>query len=67
MFASTLPNVYDHLHSIKNTPFFDDISSDGSITVANKRSQNLKYLLVCDKPLNLKHDMTDFVSHRLET
>ena len=65
MFASTLPNVYDHIHSIKNAPFFNDISSDGSITVANKRSQNLKYLLVCDKP-NLKHDLTGFVSHRLK-
>lgn len=48
---------------IKNTPFFNDIFSDGSIFVDSKISQNLKYLLVCDEPLNIKHDLIDFVSH----
>ena len=53
-----------HLHLIKNSPFLQDISPDGSILVANKRSQNLKDLLGRGDPYNVKHDLTDIVPHQ---
>ena len=53
-----------HLHLIKNSPFLHNISPDGSILVTNKRCQNLKDLLVCGGPYNIKHDLTDIVPHQ---
>ena len=53
-----------HLYLIENLPFLHNIFPDGSILVANKRCQNLKDLLVCGDPYNIKHDLTDIVSHQ---
>ena len=58
IFTSTFnlqdPNVAQiinhHLHLIKDTPFLSDIFPDDSICAANKRFQNLKYLLTIKEP-----------------
>ena len=61
------PNVSQiinrHLHLIKNSPFLHNIFPDGFTLVANKHCPNLKDILVCGHPYNIKHDLTDIVAH----
>ena len=56
--------INGHLYLIENSPFLHNIFPDGSVLVANKRCQNLKDLLVCGDPYNIKHDLTDIISHQ---
>ena len=51
------------LHLINNSRFFHNIFPDGLILVAKKR-ENIKDLLICGDPYNIKHDLTDIVAHR---
>ena len=53
--------INSHLYLIKNSPFLQNVFSDGSILSANKCCQNLKDLLVRGDPYNIKHDLTDIV------
>ena len=53
-----------HLHLIKNSPFLHNLFPEDSTLVANKRCQNLKNLLIRGHPYNIKHDLTDIVSHQ---
>ena len=72
IFTSTFspqgPNVSQminfHMNLIKNSPFLHNIFPDGSILVAKKRCQNLKDLLLCGDPCNIKYDFTDSVPHQ---
>ena len=43
-----------HLYLIKNSQFLHNIFPDGSILAAYKRCQNLKNLLVCGDPYNVR-------------
>ena len=43
-----------HLYLIKNSQFLHNIFPDGSILAAYKRFQNLKNLLVCGDPCNIR-------------
>ena len=62
-----VPNVADivnrNLHLIRDTPLLNKLFPPGTITVANKRGNNLKELMLRGDPYNIKTDLTDNDAH----